>query len=351
MITRRARASRVTLLATVPLLVVVTLASGCGSVSTPPSGGGSSAAPSASGHASAGGTTPTTAPSPVPTTTGGAVTPGMPACTGWPSQAKSEALPGSFIPVAVLRCVNGIQTVPGKGQWSTATLQRADTNLGELITALRQPEGHRSPGIMCPQIAMLPPQIVLIDSSGKMIIPRIPLSGCGLMQTQLLAALAKLSWHTESVRLVAQIQTPAEASTGCSAEFKDPFLMYGSPRPSAGGAVFTTRPAALRICIYSVSGSIVTHFVRGTTVTGATESALLAGLSGARKTSMCTLPQAQFAVVSGESPGAADVYVELGGCYRVLRADSGGGGTMGVSTGQATPQAVAIIQTVTHPKP
>jgi len=351
MITRRARASRVTLFASVPLIALVTLATGCGTVSTPPSGGSSSSSPSASSHPS-GGTTPTTAPSPVPTTTGGTFTPGVPQCTGWPATAAHEALPGSFLPVAVLRCVNGYQTIPGKGQWETATLERADKDLGTLITALRQPSGHTSPGIMCPDIAMLPPQIVLIDGSGKMIIPRLPVSGCGLVQVQVLAALAKLPWQTVSVHLIAQVQTPAEISSGCTAGFKDPFFVYGSPRPSPGGAIYTTRPAALRICVYSVGGNVNTsQFLRGTTVTGATESALLAGLSGARTTSMCTLPHAQFAVIAGDSPSTPLIYVELGGCYRVLRYETEAGGLMGMSTGQATQQAVAIIDTVTHPKP
>jgi hypothetical protein len=350
MITRRARASRVTLFATVPLLALVTLASGCGTASAPPSGGESSSSPSASAHPSGGGT-PTTAPSPVPTTTGGTVTPGVPPCTGWPTRAPHEALPASFIPVAVLRCVTSYQTIPGKGQWETATLERADKDLGTLITALRLPPGHTSPGIMCPDIAMLPPQIVLIDASGTQIIPRLPIGRCGLVASQVLAALAKLPWQPVSVRLIAQVQTPGEISSGCTPGFKDPFVVYGSPQPSLGGAIYTTLPASLRICVYSVSGSLSTsQFLRGTTVTGATESALLAGLSGARTTSMCTLPHAQFAVLAGD-PSFPLIYVEMGGCYRVLRYETEGGGLMGLSTGQATQQAVAIINTVTHPKP
>lgn len=352
MITRRARASRVTLLASVPLLALVTLAAGCGTVTTPPSASGTgSTHPSAPAAARASGSVPGSSGSaaPVPTTTGGTITPGVPSCAGWPSKAVRETLPASFVPVAVLRCVTADQTIPGKGQWLTETLERATTDLGPLTAALRQPPGRHAPGVMCPDIAMLPPQIVVENGAGTMIIPRLPLTGCGLIQTQVLGALSRLSWKPVTVRLISQVQTQAQVSSGCTAQYKDPFLVYGTPKPSPGGAVYPTRPSSLRICVYSASGANATQFLRGTTVTGTTENVLLAGLSGPRNSSQCTLPHSTFAVVQGASPGAALVYVELGGCDRVFRYQTGSGGLMGMSTGQATTAAVAIIQQVTHP--
>ena len=341
MITRRARASRAALLASVPLLALVTLAAGCGTVTTPPSGGGTSSQhPPASGS-------PT--PTPVPTITGGSVAPGQVWCANWPSNARHVTLPTSFVPVAVLRCVQGYQAIPGKGQWQTATLERANTDLATLIAALRRPSGHRAPGVMCPELAMLPPQIVLIDSAGNKIIPRLPLSGCGLVEQQVLTALAGLPWVKVNVRLIAQMQTQAQVSSGCTSAFKDPFLAAGSLTPSPGGVVYAKAPASLRICVYSASGT-ASQFVRGTTVTGPVESTLLAGLTGARRTAMCGLPHSSFAVVGGDAPGAPVVYVELGGCNRVLRYETGSGGLMGTSTGQASPRAIAIIETATRPK-
>jgi hypothetical protein len=330
---------------------LVTLAAGCGTASTPPAGGGTS-----TGHppASSAAATPTPSeitPTAVPTITGGSVTPGQPWCANWPANAAHVTLPASFVPVAVLRCVEGYQTIPGKGQWQTATLERANEDLAPLIAALRRPSGGRSTGMMCPELAMLPPQIVLIDGNGKMIIPRLPLSGCGLVQQQVIAALGALPWFTLSVRLIAQIQTPAELASGCSSEFKDPFLVSvsGSFTPSSGGVVFTSRPASLRICVYAANGTIIARFLRGTTVTGQVESNLLAGLTGARRTAICGLPHASFAAVGGEGAGDPLVFVELGGCNRVLRLETGSG--VGMPTGQASLQAVAIIETVTRPKP
>lgn len=353
MITRRARAGRVTLLASIPLLALVTFAAGCGTVTTPTVGTTDVPAttqppPSASGSPGS-----PASPAPVPTTTGGTITPGVAECTGWPANAARVTLPASFVPVAVLRCVTAYQMVPGKGQWLAATLERADAGLAPLTAALRRPHVERNPGVMCPELAMLPPQIVVIDGKGTQIIPRLPLGACGLVQEQVLSALAALHWQPVSVRLISQVQTPQETASGCTPQFKDPFILYGtSPKPSAGGAVYTAPPASLRICVYSAgSAATAAQFLRGTTVTGSTENVLLAGLSGARSGSLCTLPHSMFAVVQGESAGAPLVYVELGGCNRVLRYATESGGLMGISTGQATSQAVSIIEDVTHPKP
>jgi len=347
MFTRRTRASRVTLLASIPLLALVTFAAGCGTVTS-----GGSGTPGGAGTSGTSGKGTATSPAPVtatpaPTTTGGTVAPGQPGCTGWPANAVHEALPATFVPVAVLRCVTSEQTIPGKGEWLTATLQRADKNLASLTTALHNPPGHTSPGIMCPQIAMQPPQIALVGADGKTIIPRLPVTGCGLTQQQVLVALAGLSWHTVSVHLISQIETQQQVASGCAPAYNDPFLASGSPRPSAGGAVYAAAPASLRICVYSASAATTTaQFVRGTTVTGSTENALLSGLTGARGTNLCTLPHPMFAVVGGEGSKSPVIYVELGGCDRVVRYQTGNGGLMGISTGQATPGAVAMIESL-----
>ncbi len=204
--------------------------------------------------------------------------------------------------------------------------------------------------MLCPEIAMVPPQFVLVGGGGKMLVPQLPLSGCGLVQPQVLAALNALSWQRVSVRLVSQIQTQQEVASGCTPQYRDPFLAYGSLRPSPGGAVLGTQPARLRICVYASGGATGTaQFVRAATVTGATASQLLAGLSGAGRPTLCSLPHAKFAVIGGA--GAPLIYVELGGCDRVLRFESGTGGLMGLSTGQATPAAVATIESLTHPAP
>jgi hypothetical protein len=347
----RQRAGRAALRAAVPLVAAATLAAGCGTATTPRSGGGSATTSRSAVSGTAVPTSaPTAAPSPVPTTTGGPVTPGQPACTGWPSNVAYSPLPASFVPVAAIRCVTGYQTIPGKGQWLTATLERADKNLAPLAAALRRPPGRNVPDAICPDIAMVPPQFVLISGDGKMIMPRLPLTGCGLVAQQVLAALSALPWQKVSVRLVSQTQTQQEVATGCAPQYRDPFAMYGSLRASPGGSVFGTTPASLQVCVYNSGGAASTpQFIRAATVTGATETALLAGLSGAGRATVCTLPRPMFAVVGAQ--GSPTIYVELGGCYRVLRYESEGGGLMGLSIGQATPGAVETIESLTHSKP
>jgi hypothetical protein len=189
---RRARAL------SVPLLAAGALAAGCGTAHT---GAGSDGGP---GHATAS-AAPSAPATPVPTVSGGHYAAGGVACVDWPTGATSAALPVSFVPVSVERCVNGAQTVPGKGLWTTATLQRADAGLATLIDALRQPAAPRQPGTVCPAVAVLPPQVVLISATGQKLIPQLPVGGCGTAASAVLTALDALRWQPVSVRLIAKI--------------------------------------------------------------------------------------------------------------------------------------------------
>jgi hypothetical protein len=194
------------LFAVVPLVAAVALvATGCGTVSS--SSGATAPATSASATstpASSSATTP--APAAPPPPAAGTPVPAGPAtadCKGWPSNVPYETLPASFTPVAAIRCVSNYQTLPGKGEWLVATLQRADKGLTQLTNALRQPAGHLQPRTICPEYVMLPPRIVLVDAAGKMVRPRLPVNSCGNTSGQVMAALAALPWQTVSVRPIA----------------------------------------------------------------------------------------------------------------------------------------------------
>jgi len=180
------------------------LATGCAtaSTSTPAATGGSSG----TGAASAGPPASASA-TPVPTTTTGPpLVAGQPACVGWPANAtRSKTLPASFEPVAVIRCVTDYQMIPGKGQWEVATLERADQGLAPLLTALQRPNQTRPPGTFCSALVELPPQFVLVGKDGQAIWPALPVTGCGLVQREVLGALAALPWQKVSVRLVAKV--------------------------------------------------------------------------------------------------------------------------------------------------
>jgi hypothetical protein len=123
----------------------------------------------------------------------------------------------SFVPVSVERCVNGAQTIPGKGLWTTATLERADSGLAGLVNALRQPAATHSPGTVCPAVAVIPPEVVLISATGQKLVPRLPASGCGLIQSQVLVALNALRWQPVSVRLIAKVPRGTTSAVSGSA--------------------------------------------------------------------------------------------------------------------------------------
>jgi hypothetical protein len=239
--TPKVRLGRRALAVSVPLLAAGVLAAGCGTTSfkATPASGASSGTGSAHGGASSGGGADAGAASappvtPVPTVSGGRVAAGGAACVGWPANAPSAVLPVSFVPVSVERCVTGAQDIPGKGMWVTATLQRSDAALSGLVNALRHPAGSRAPGTVCPMIAVIPPQILLTDASGDQLIPRVPVTGCGLVQSQVLVALQSLHWKPVSVRLIAKIPAASTApASGPSATQVQP----APTRPASGGGI------------------------------------------------------------------------------------------------------------------
>jgi hypothetical protein len=206
----------------VPLLFAGVLAAGCGTTHVGAASGGSPSGPTASAPPSASAT-------PVPTVSGGSVALGEPACAGWPASAPTATLPLSFVPVRVERCVDGAQTLPGKGQWVTATLQQADAGLTGLINALRRPPATYEPDIICPQVMILPPQIVLFSETGQKLIPRFPVSDCGLIQSQVLVALNALRWQPLSVRLISRIPAAIPAATAP--------VVSPTMRPQPGGGI------------------------------------------------------------------------------------------------------------------
>ena len=227
-----------------PVLVAGALAAGCGTVAANPGGpnepanGPSVVSGSATPSASASGSRPSFDPpsgahaTPVPTVTGGpAVIVGGAACAGWPANAAHGTLTALFTPVAVERCVTSFQQIAGKGEWETATLERSTDDLATLTAELMRPSVGHPPDVMCPEFVILPPQIVLFNSAGQKLIPRLPVGACGGVDNQVLSTLAAMTWQPVSVRLVAKIPAVVvPTSPGAS-------LAPGSPKVLRTGAV------------------------------------------------------------------------------------------------------------------
>jgi hypothetical protein len=204
-----ARLARQTRAASVPLLVAGALAAGCGTVAANPGAtnepnatASSSASPAASASASS--SAPAPSATPVPTVTGGPVATGETACVGWPSDAPRGKLTTFFQPVAVERCVTGYQIIRGS-EWETATLEKSTGNLTALVEVLMQPSTRVQPGVFCPMFVVIPPQVLLINSTGKQLIPRLPEGPCGVADSRVLTTLASMSWQPVSVRLISKV--------------------------------------------------------------------------------------------------------------------------------------------------
>jgi hypothetical protein len=243
---RRARA------VSLPLVVAGALAAGCGTVAANSGGVGQPAGPasasasgsgsgsssgsgSGSGSGSAPGSAPPAAPSatPVPTVTGGpAIVAGGANCAGWPADAAHGVLTAQFTPVAVERCVTSFQQIAGKGEWQTATLERSTDHLATLAAVLMRPSVGHEPDVMCPEYVLLPPQILLISSTGKALIPLLPVGTCGSVPAQVLGTLASMHWQPVSVRLVTKVAPAVAPKT-----FPGASLGPGSPKVLRTGSV------------------------------------------------------------------------------------------------------------------
>jgi hypothetical protein len=234
---RLARGARRVRAYSLPVLVAGALAAGCGTATVNPGGanepanGASPSAP-ASASASASGSAPgsvsgsAASAKPLPIDPGGPMIPGGgAACTGWPTNATHGTLTAFFTPVAVERCVTSFQQIAGKGEWETATLEKSTDKLAALTAVLMRPSSGHQPDIMCPEFALIPPQIVLISATGKELIPKLPVGACGTLNAQLLTTLATMTWQTVSVRLVTRVTPTAVPKTLPGAS-----LAPGSPK-------------------------------------------------------------------------------------------------------------------------
>src|SRR5260370_39197645 len=67
---------------------------------------------------------------------------------------------------------------------------------------------------MCPMIAMVAPQIVLIAKDGAIFSPKFPVSGCGMIASPVLRALNALPWQVVSGRGFSPAPGGANPSAG-----------------------------------------------------------------------------------------------------------------------------------------
>ncbi len=284
-------------------------------------------------------------------------------CGGF-SRLPSLRIAATFRAASAFECQQEDHLIPGRGQWEVEIERKATQGLKPLVAALRRPD-QGPPPTVCTAVGSVTPQIALQDGGGKLVRPIIPSEQCDQPQTQTLDTIQDLEWTTISQQLVSQLETQAEVTSGCPSEYKDLFDLYSlehlhslATSPAVAG-----NPASLTICrcrdepstngagkIYGIqfrSG----RFVGGGTVNGSTESALLKGISGGRASVGCSQEHQEVAVILG-ADGQANTAVELDGCDRVLRTSivmTAGIARESDGIGQATPQAVALIERIATP--
>lgn len=243
------------------------------------------------------------------------------------------ALPADFVPVAATRCLFSMETAPGDGEWSVRVDQRAEGDLGALISALRQPSVKPGPNTTCTMILRPPLIITLVDAAGTTVTPTAPTSECGDTLPAVVGAVQALAWRDVARTRLSQIRSELEIVTGCPRGYKPVVGLIAADsggKAPAGGSIFPAAPAALQVCRFGLdpqdavsvnnvelkTGKLTTAPV----LEGPALTQFLAALAAAPGVSgTCTAPQPEFAILYPKGEGAGrSVAVETGGCYRAL---------------------------------
>ena len=243
------------------------------------------------------------------------------AADGVPSMSGS-LLPADFDAVAVVRCKDEEETIPGDGVWDVALAQRATTGLSALTAALRTPSSGppTASDFACSAVGFLLPNFALVDARGQIVRPRLPHDECDQPLTEALNAVNAMPWQTETEQRLSQVQTQAESDTGCPPAYKNVFDL---PSPKATPWTELTEPTtACEYAVSSTSGGVgIGAFVRGVRLDGAQRLAVSTALTSAASTpaKACSTQATTFALLMVSL--SENVVVELDGCLRMSYPD------------------------------
>jgi hypothetical protein len=283
-------------------VAVILMATGCASSAVPGSG---STGTGASGHAN----------------------PGVVRCPTMSRlpERNTEPVPEDFETAWVLRCGDALRAVPGDGTWFFRIEERADTDAAALMTALRRPDEQAPAGTLCVDVAIGVPYFALIDASGTVLNPRVPLDGCGQPQRQVLDALKALPFHETDATRLNQEQSQQSIDTGCGQMWTDAPAgdMLAHTKPASSRRMWQKTPDAVRICLWRPRASGLPELVSAGTVTGPDLAALLTRLEQLPAARSCTARHHRFAVLEYIRRGWYDAaaYAEIDGCRMILRPD------------------------------
>ncbi|WP_329089377.1 hypothetical protein [Streptosporangium sp. NBC_01469] len=251
-----------------------------------------------------------------------------------------QVLPDGFVPVQVIRCRWESRYLPGKGRWEIVVEEHADGPASELMSELRRPSEKSIFSQNCLMVGIVVDYFVVVDSSGRAVLPDAPTSVCGGPFKSVLDAIRRLSYRVDKQTPIRRVESEKAFRAGCGDEYSD--LIYRLGRPGAAARIWNPPPTGLRVCVFRIAEKISGRAKTSNTLTGRFESShilkgdrlrsLLTALDTAPATD-CPSDHTRFAVLD---PGHhTRAYVELDGCRNLMRPD----GTLG----RLTPDAVALL--------
>ena len=225
-------------------------------------------------------------------------------CPGPERQPTGVPVPARFVVVAAIRCIQSDQVVPGHGLWQFDLWQVAGDGLTSLAEVLRRPSATPPPGLACAEPGIsVPPFTPLLGGNGRMIYPKLPTEECGNPQRQVLDAVQALHWMTVLTRRGQQVETQAGIESGCPGRLERCDQPRGKLRTWPVTTPLTGRPGilataiGLRVCVYQDRRPSDTFLIGGSRISGAAETALLAGIAAGRSSATCPQPHTMFAVL------------------------------------------------------
>ncbi|MEV0419986.1 hypothetical protein [Streptosporangium canum] len=256
-----------------------------------------------------------------------------------------QTLPDDFVPIQVIRCRWDFRYLPSKGRWEIVIKEHADGPASELMTELRRPSERSIFGrrVICTDELIVADYFVVVDSSGRAVLPDVPRGVCGKPFPSTLDALRGLPYQVDEQIPVRRVESDKAFRTGCGDDYPDLLSRFGQP----GVTTRTWDPPlkGLRVCVFRTAKKISNtrdtvkpsdvvdgRFEFSRILKGDSLRTLLTALDTA-PASDCSGDHTRFAVLNPGHYGQA--YVELDGCRNLLRPD----GTLG----RLTPDAVALL--------
>jgi len=127
--------------------------------------------------------------------------------------AVSHAELMAFEAVTAVLCTRAVRDLPDAGPALVEIRRVATAGLPALQTALERPDEPVTDGA-CPAIGVVPLPLVLVDASGRTLVPDPPVDSCHLPQPTFTDALEQVTWHDVSVHRVQQVQLPGTKPAG-----------------------------------------------------------------------------------------------------------------------------------------